>query len=34
MSLVITSLEVRVEDLGMDEFFEELHKHKENIGIG
>lgn len=28
MNLVITSLEVRIEDLGLDEFFEKLHKQK------
>ena len=28
MNLVTTSLEVRVEALGLDEFFEELHKQK------
>ena len=26
MNFVITSLEVRFEDLGLDEFFEKLHK--------
>lgn len=34
MSLVMISLEVRVEDLGIDDFFEELSKQKENSGIG
>ena len=33
MSLVMVSLEVRVEDWGLDDFFERLNKQNENIGI-
>lgn len=28
MDLMITNLDFRVRDLGLDEFFEELHKQK------